>query len=105
MAHREIYGNRPYIARKKYSDDTYLEVVEVRIRNDRTECLSRWVKFDPDGSPKCSFGYRWRKICGKGVVVPSLGRAAKDDHNVSLTIRNPFNGRMNRAYTRDFEME
>lgn len=104
-AYRETYGNRPYMVRKKYADDTYLEVVDTRIKNGRFECLSRWVKLNPDGSTKRSFGYRWRKICGKDIVVPSLGRAAKDDHSLSLTIRNPFNGKMNRAYMRDFEVE
>lgn len=105
MAHREIYGKHPYMSRKKYDDDLYLEVIDMRVRNGRIECLSRWNKFNPDGSFNCSFGYRWRKVCGKGVFVPSLDRAAKDEHSWSLAIRNPISGKMNRAYLRDFKKE
>lgn len=105
MAYREIYENRPYMVRKKYADDTYLEIIDINVRNGRVECLSRWVKLNHDGSHKCSFGYRRRKVCGKGVIVPSLGREAIDHHNHSLSIRNPISGKMNRAYIRDFKKE
>lgn len=105
MTHGKTYGKRPYMTRKKYNDNTYLEIIDMRVRNERIECLSRWVKFNPDGSFNCSFGYRWRKICGKGVFVPSLDRAAKDEHCWSLAIRNPISGKMNRAYLRDFKKE
>lgn len=101
MAHRERYGKHPYMSRKKYGDCLYLEVIDMRVRNGRIECLSRWNKFNSDGS----FGYRWRKVCGKGVFVPSLDRAAKDEHSWSLSIRNPISGKMNRAYLRDFKKE
>ena len=89
MTHCETYGKRPYMTRKKYADDTYLEIIDMRVRNGRIECLSRWVKRDTD----ISFGYRWRKICGKGVFVPSLDRAANDEHSWSLSIRNPISGK------------
>lgn len=105
MAHRERYDKHPYMSRKKYGECLYLEVIDTRVRNGRFECLSRWNKFNSDGSFNCSFGYRWRKVCGKGVFVPSLGRAVKDEHSLSLAIRNPISGKMNRAYIRDFKKE
>lgn len=105
MTNYQKYGKRPYILRKKYADDTYLEIIDIRLRNKRIECLSRWTEFNPDGSFNCSFGYRWRKICGKGIFVPSLDRPAKDYHSCSLTIHIPITGKMIRAYLRDFKEE
>ena len=105
MTHCKTYGNRPYMVRKKYDDGLYLEIIDMRDINGRIECLSRWIKFEPNGLIKYSFGYRWRKICGKGVFVPPLDRVAKDDHSLSLTILNPISGRRNRAYLRDFKKE
>lgn len=105
MTHRETYGKSPYMSRKKFADGMYLEIIDMRVKNGRVECLSRWNKFNSDGSFYASFGYRWRKICGKDVFIPSLDRFAKDDHKYSLTIRNPITGKMNRAYLRDFKKE
>ena len=105
MTHSEIYGNSPYMLRKKHADDLYLEIIDMRVRDRRVECLSRWNKFNSDGSFSYSFGYRWRKICGKGVFIPSLDRAAKDEHNLSLSICDPFTGKRNRIYLRDFKKE
>lgn len=103
MTHRETYRNKTYILRKKYADNLYFEIIDVRIRNGRVECLSRWNKYNSDGILCSTFGYRWRKVCGKDIIILYLNRPAKDDHNWSLTIRNPLSGKMNRVYLRDFE--
>ena len=100
MTHSNKYQNYLFQCRKKYSEDVYLEIVETRIKRGRQELLSRWAF---NGTTTIYYGYRWRKVCGKNVFIPSLGRSAKDDHNLSITIRNPFNGKMSRAYLRDFE--
>lgn len=105
MAHSDIYDHRPYMARKNLGDDVYIEIVDMRIKNGRIECLSRFNCDKSDGPLIGTFGYRWRKICGKCVLVPSLGRTAKDGHCRSLTIRNPLNGKMNRVYLRDLKKE
>lgn len=89
------------MTRKNLGDDVYIEIMDMRVKNGRVECLSRFNSIKRDGP----FGYRWRKICGKGVFVPSLYRTAKDEHCLSITIRNPVNGKMNRVYLRDFDME
>ena len=102
MGHSERYDHRQYIVRKSLRDDVHIEIMDVRTKNGRIECLSR---FKTDGQDIAAFGYRWRKICGKGVFVPSLGRTAKDEHCLSLTIRNPLNGKMNRVYIRDLKKE
>ena len=105
MTHYDRYDHRPYIARKNLGDDVYIEIMDIRVKNGRTECLSRFNRIK-SGSPFIiTFGYRWRKICGKGLFVPSLNRAAKDGHCLSLTIRNPINGKMNRVYLRDLKKE
>lgn len=91
-----------FLYRKKYSDCVYLEVIKVRKRNGREEWLSRWA-YSLSESNTLYYGYRWRKLCGKNIFIPSLGRCAKDFHNCAITVRNPFNGRMSRAYLREFE--
>ena len=105
MSHSDTYEHRPYMTRKKLGDDVYIEIMDMRVKNGRGECLSRFNRIKGDGPFIGTFSYRWRKICGKGVFVPSLGRTAKDDHCWSLTIRNPLNGKMNRVYLRDFKKE
>ena len=105
MAHHDRYDNRPYIARKNLGDDVYIEIMDIRVKNGRTECLSRFNRIKSGSTFIIKFGYRWRKICGKGLFVPSLNRAAKDEHCLSLTIRNPINGKMNRVYLRDLKKE
>ena len=103
MSHSGTYDNKPYMARKNLGEDVYIEIVDIRIKNGRTECLSRFSCIKSYGLVIERFGYRWRKICGKGLFVPSLNRAAKDDHSLSLSIRNPINGKMNRVYIRDLK--
>lgn len=93
------------MVRKNLDDDVYIEIMDMRVKNGRVECLSRFKSIKLDGPFIGTFGYRWRKICGKGVFVPSLDRTAKDDHRGYLTIRNPLNGKMNRVYIRDFKKE
>lgn len=105
MTHRETYGDKPCRSRRKYADNMYLEIIDVRIKNGRIECLSRWNKYNCDGILCASFGYRWRKVCGKDIYIKALKRPAIDDHDWSLAIRNPSTGKMNRAYLRDFESE
>ena len=105
MSHSCTYDNKPYIARKNLSEDVYIEIVDIRIKNGRTECLSRFSYIKSYGLVIERFGYRWRKICGKGLFVPSINRVAKDDHSLSLSIRNPINGKMNRVYLRDLKKE
>ena len=105
MSHSDTYEHRPYMTRKNLGDDVYIEIMDIRVKNGRVECLSRFNRIKSDGSFIGTFGYRWRKICGKGVFVPSLDRASKDEHCLSLTIRNPVNGKMNRIYMRDLDME
>ena len=100
MTHSEKRKNSSVIYRKRYSENLCLEIVDERRRNGREEWLSRWA-FD-DGETTGYYGYRWRKICGKSVFIPLLGRLAKDEHNLAITIRDPFNGKMARAYLRDF---
>lgn len=105
MAHADTYENRPYMVRKHLGDNVYVEIMDMRVRNGRIECLSRFNRIKGDCPFIGTFGYRWRKICGKGVFVPPLDRVAKDDHSWSLTILNPISGRRNRAYLRDFKKE
>lgn len=105
MAHVDKYEHRPYMARKQLGKDVYIEILDMRVKNGRIECLSRFNRVKCDGSSIVAFSYRWRKVCGKGVFIPSLDRTAKDGHNWSLTIRNPITGRMNRVYLRDFKKE
>ena len=96
------------LCRKRYSDNLFLEVIQVRERSGREEWLSRWA-YTLTGpnivyyGHTIYYGYRWRKLCGKNIFIPLLGRTAKDDHNCSITIRDPFSGKMARAYVRDFE--
>lgn len=101
MTHSVKQKNSLPVYRRWYSENLCLEIVDTRRKNGREEWLSRWV-FE-DGETTNYYGYRWRKICGKSVFVPSLGRPAKDEHNLAITIRDPFNGKMSRAYLRDFE--
>lgn len=101
MTHSVKRQNSFPVARKRYSENISLELLDLRRRNGREEILSRWVF--ADGETTVYYGYRWRKICGKSVYIPSLGRLAKDEHNLAITIRNPFNGKMGRAYLTDFE--
>ena len=105
MSHSGTYDNKPYITRKNLGEDVYIEIVDMRVKNGRAECLSRFSRIKSYGLAIERFGYRWRKICGKYVFVPSLNRVAKDDHSFSLSIRNPINGKMNRVYLRDLEKE
>ena len=105
MSHSGTYDNKPYMARKNLGQDVYIEIVDIRIKNGRTECLSRFSCIKSYGLVIEGYGYRWRKICGKGLFVPSLNRVAKDDHSLSLSIRNPINGKMNRVYLRDLKKE
>lgn len=105
MSHSRTYGNRPYMVRKNLGDDVYIEIMDIRVKNGRVECLSRFSYIKSDGLVIESFSYRWRKICGKDIFVPSLNRAAKDGHCLSLTIRNPINGKINRVYLRDLKKE
>ena len=105
MTHSSKYDNMPYIVRKNLGDDVYFEIMDIRIKNGRLECLSRFNR-DKSYSPFIgTFGYRWRKICGKCVFIPSLDRTARDEHCCSLTIRNPLNRKMNRVYLRDLKKE
>lgn len=103
MTYSEKFDRRPYIVRKYFGDSIYFEVVALRLINGRGECLSRFNLVGYGGSSIETFGYRWRKVCGKGVLVPSLGREAKDDHNPSLTIRHPITGKMNRVYLQELK--
>ena len=105
MTHYDRYDHRPYIARKNLGDDVYIEIMDIRVKNGRTECLSRFNRIKSGSQFIITFGYRWRKICGKGLFVPSINRAAKDEHCLYLTIRNPINGKMNRVYLRDLKKE
>ena len=105
MAHSDTYEHRPYMTRKNLGDDVYIEIMDIRVKNGRVECLSRFNRIKGDGPFIGTFGYRWRKICGKGVFVPSLDRTAKDEHCLSLSVHNPVNGKTNRIYIRDFDME
>ena len=105
MTHHDRYDHRPYIVRKNLGDDVYIEIMDIRVKNGRVECLSRFNRIKSGGPFIMTFGYRWRKICGKGLFVPSLNRAAKDEHCLSLTMRNPINGKMNRVYLRDLNKE
>ena len=105
MSHSGTYGNKPYIVRKNLGEDVYIEIVDIRIKNGRAECLSRFSCIKSYGLVIERFGYRWRKICGKGVFVPSLDRTAKDEHCLSLSVHNPVNRKTNRIYIRDFDME
>lgn len=105
MSHSGTYDNKPYMIRKNLGEDVYIEIVDMRVKNGRTECLSRFSCIKSYGLVIERFGYRWRKISGKGLFVPSLNRAAKDDHSLSLSIRNPINGKMNRVYLRDLKKE
>ena len=105
MAHSDTYDHRPYMIRKNLGDDVYFEILDIRIKNGRAECLSRFSCIKSYGLVIETFSYRWRKICGKCVFVPSLNRVAKDDHSLSLSIRNPINGKMNRIYIRDLKKE
>ena len=100
MTHSVKRGNSLPLYRKRYSENLCLEIIDIRKRNGREEWLSRWA-FE-DGETTNYYGYRWRKICGKSVFVPSLGRLAKDEHNLAITTRDHFNGKMARAYLRDF---
>ena len=104
MTHAIFYKHRPYMSRKHIGDNIYFEVMEIRVKDDRVECLSRFKEKECVPFAR-AWGYRWRKVCGKGVVVPSLGRTAIDDHSISLTIRNPITGRMNRVYLRELKKE
>ena len=63
------------MTRKNLGDDVYIEIMDIRVKNGRVECLSRFNRIKSDGPFIGTFGYRWRKICGKGVFVPSLYRA------------------------------
>lgn len=105
MSHSSTYGNKPYMGRKKLCNDVYFEIMDVRIKNGRAEYLSRFSRINNYGLVIDTFGYRWRKICGKCIFVPSLNRLAKDDHSLSLAIRNPINGKMNMVYIRDLKKE
>ena len=105
MSHSDTYEHWPYMLRKNLGDDVYIEIVDIRAKNGRVECLSRFNSIKRDGPFIGTFGYRWRKVCGKGLFVPSLNRAAKDEHCLSLTIRNPLNGKNNRVYLSDFKKE
>lgn len=105
MAHYDTYDNKPYMIRKNLGDDVYIEIMDMRVKNGRIECLSRFNCIKGDCPFIGTFSYRWRKICGKGVFIPSLDRTAKDEHCLSLTIRNPLNGKMNRVYLRDLNKE
>lgn len=100
MSHSNNHQNSLFLCRKRYSENLCLEVVEIRIRNGREEWLSRWAL---SGTETIYYGYRWRKLCGKNIFIPSLGRCAKDFHNCSIVIHDPFNGKMSRAYLREFE--
>ena len=105
MSHSSKYDNMPYIVRKNLCDDVYFEIMDTRIKNGRLECLSRFNYVNSDWPIIGTFGYRWRKICGKCVFIPLLDRTAKDEHCCSLTIRNPLNGKMSRVYLRDLKRE
>ena len=105
MSHSDTYEHWPYMLRKNLGDDVYIEIVDIRVKNGRVECLSRFNSIKRDGPFIGTFSYRWRKVCGKDIFVQSLYRAAKDEHCLSLTIRNPLNGKMNRVYLRDFKKE
>lgn len=105
MSHSVTYDNKPYMIRKNLGSDVYFEIMDIRIKNGRLECLSRFNLYKSDWPLIGTFGYRWRKICGKCIFVPSLDRTAKDEHCCSLTIRNPLNGKMNRIYLRDLKKE
>ena len=105
MTHYDRYDNRPYMVRKNLGDDFYFEIMDIRVKDGRVECLSRFNRIKSGCTFIMTFGYRWRKICGKCVFVPSLNRVARDDHSLSLSIRNPINGKMNRVYIRDLKKE
>ena len=105
MSYFSTYDDWPYIVRKNLGKDVYIEIIDIRVKNGRTEFLSRFRRIKSDGAVIETFGYRWRKICGKGLFVPSLNRAAKDDHCLSLSISNPINGKKNRIYLRDLRRE
>lgn len=105
MAHVNTYEHRPYMTRKHLGGNVYIEIMDMRVKNGRIECMSRFNRINSDKPFIGTFGYRWRKVCGKGVFIPSLDRPAKDNHCWSLAIRNPINGKMNRVYLRDFKKE
>ena len=105
MSHSDTYENWPYMLRKNLGDGVYIEIVDIRVKNGRVECLSRFNSIKRDLPFIGTFSYRWRKVCGKDIFVQSLDRTAKDEHCLSLTIRNPLNGKMNRVYLRDFKEE
>lgn len=102
MSHSSNHQNSLFQCRKKYSDNLYLEIIETRIKRGRQELLSRWALI---GTTTVYYGYRWRKVCGKNIFIPSLGRTAKDGHiKCYITIRDQFNGKMARAYLKDFKV-
>lgn len=100
MTNEKFYRNLPYLGRVQISGNLYIEIMDIRIRKERIECMSRF-----HDSELGAFSYRWRKICGKGVFVPYLERPAKDDHCWSLSFHNPVTGKQTRAYLRDFKKE
>ena len=105
MTHADTYRHWPYMVRKHLGLGIYFEVIGIRVKNGRIECLSRFNQIKGDGSSIGKFSYRWRKVCGKGIIIPSLNRVAKECHSWSLTISNPVSGKKNRVYISDLKKE
>ena len=102
MTHAEKYANENYIFRAYLGNDVYIEVMDVSNRECRTELLTRYFN-EADDSKAKAFGYRWRKLCGKGIFVKSLNRVAIDGHYPSLSIHDPVTHKQRRVYLIDFK--
>lgn len=101
MTNTENYANKSYIFRAYLGDSTYIEVLDVRYRDGRAEWMTRYAVIRGGAQVK-TFSYRWRKICGKGVVIKTLNRQAIDDHYPSLSIHDPVTHKQRRVYLIDF---
>lgn len=65
MTHYDRYYHRPYMVRKNLGDDMYIEIMDMRVKNGRVECLSRFNSIKLDGPFTGTFSYRWRKFAVK----------------------------------------
>lgn len=101
MTHAEKYANENYIFRAYLGNDLYIEVMDVRQRDGRSEWLTRYSR--TSGEHVKVFGYRWRKICGKGIFIKALKRQAFDYHYPSLSIHDPVTHKQKRVYLIDFK--